>query len=391
MQLSKIAYFDCHCGIAGDMTLAAMIDLGVPAAAIVSGVRSLGIEGLDLVVNEVKKNGFRAIHVDVTHPPEHAHRHLHHIHEMIDKAADLDDSIRDRAKAIFGAVAVAEAKVHGSTIEKVHFHEVGAVDSIADIVGAAIGWHHLGIDRAIASAIPTGTGHVTIAHGNVSIPAPATLEILRGVPIESCDIPAELTTPTGAAIVASQCESFGPMPSMTVESIGYGAGTMDIKPRANVLRIVLGSENAATNLQSDRVTLLQTNIDDCSAEQIAVACEQSLSAGALDVWQTPCTMKKGRAAVVLNVLCDAAQTSRFERIVFNHTTAIGIRRTEMSRTKLARQAVTVQTPWGDVKAKSLTMPDGSTRLVAENDSVTKIAAKADVSAIEVRRAVEKPA
>ena len=386
---STIAYFDCHCGIAGDMTLAAMIDLGVPAEAMLAGVRSLGIPDLDFVVTEVKKNGFRAVHVDVTHPPEHAHRHLHHIHAMIDAANDLDDAVRQRSKAIFGAVAVAEAKVHGSTIEKVHFHEVGAVDSIADIVGVAIGWQHLGIDRAVASAIPTGTGKVTIAHGNVSVPAPATLEILRGVPIETCDIPAELTTPTGAAIVASQCESFGPMPSMTIDRMGYGAGTMDIKPRANVLRIVLGRESHLPHLQSDRVTLIQTNIDDCSAEQIAVACEKSLLAGALDVWQTPCTMKKGRAGIVLSLLCDAAETSKLERVIFQHTTAIGVRRTEMSRSKLARQAVKVTTQWGEVAAKELTLPDGATRLVAENDSVAKIAAKSDVSAIEVRRAVEQ--
>lgn len=385
---STIAYFDCHCGIAGDMTLAAMIDLGVPKEALVAGIRSLGIKGIDLDVTEVQKNGFRAVHVDVVHPPEHAHRHLHHIHKMIDDAADLDDEVRDRAKSIFGAVALAEAKVHGSTLEKVHFHEVGAVDSIADIVGAAIGWRYLGIDRAIASAIPTGTGQVVIAHGNVSIPAPATLEILRGVPIQTCDIPVELTTPTGAAIVASQCESFGPMPSMTIDRIGYGAGTMDIKARANVLRVVLGRQSTMDNLQSDRVSVIQTNIDDCSPEQIAMACEKSFDAGALDVWQTPCTMKKGRAGIVLSILCDAADVSKLERVVFQHTTAIGVRRTEMSRTKLARQSVKVQTQWGEVVAKELTLPDGSTRLVAENDSVAKIAKKSDVSAIEVRRAVE---
>ena len=206
--MPKIAYFDCLSGISGDMTLGALVDLGVPVDQLQSGVSSLGLDDLKITTETVKKVGFRAIQVHIQHPPEHAHRHLHHIVDMIDGAAEISEAAKLRAKAIFHEVAVAEAKVHGSTIEKVHFHEVGAVDSIADIVGTAIGLDALGIERVAASPVPTGHGSVTIAHGRVSIPAPATAEILRGIPLAASDVEAELTTPTGAAILKSQSKSF---------------------------------------------------------------------------------------------------------------------------------------------------------------------------------------
>src|SRR6476646_9565249 len=222
----RIAYLDCASGISGDMTLAALVDAGANLAAIQAGIDSLGLPGCRLVGSEVKKQGFRATQITIEHEPEHKHRHLHHITAMID-GSTLSDRQKELAKRIFQKLAEAEAKVQGSTIEKVHFHEVGAVDSIADIVGAAIAFDLLGVERIVCSPIPTGHGFVEIAHGRCSIPAPATGELLRGVPLATLDIDGELTTPTGAAIVATLADSFGPLPPMTIKRIGYGAGQKD--------------------------------------------------------------------------------------------------------------------------------------------------------------------
>src|SRR3954447_1233490 len=239
-----IAYLDCASGISGDMTLGALVDAGADLAAIQSGIDSLGLPSCRLIRSEVKKQGFRATQITVEHEPEHKHRHLHHITAMIE-GSSLSERAKTLAKRIFQKLAEAEAKVHGSTIEKVHFHEVGAVDSIADIVGAAIGFDLLGIDRIIFSPIPTGHGFVEIAHGRCSIPAPATGELLRGIPLATLDVEGELTTPTGAAIVAALADGFGPLPAMTVDRIGYGAGQKDF-PQANILRLLVGEVASAT-------------------------------------------------------------------------------------------------------------------------------------------------
>src|SRR3954463_10575862 len=239
----RIAYLDCASGISGDMMLGALVDAGAELAAIQSGIDSLGLPSCRLVRCEVKKQGFRATQITVEHEPEHKHRHLHHITAMIEGGA-LSERAKTLAKRIFQKLAQAEAKVHGSTIEKVHFHEVGAVDSIADIVGAAIGFHLLGIERIIFSPIPTGRGFVEIAHGRCSIPAPATGELLRGIPLAALDVEGEITTPTGAAIVAALADWFGPLPAMTVDRIGYGAGQKDF-PHPNILRLLIGEAASA--------------------------------------------------------------------------------------------------------------------------------------------------
>ena len=229
------------------MTLGALIDAGADIAAIQAGIDSLGLPSCRLVNTQVKKQGFRATQITVEYEPEHKHRHLHHITAMID-GSTLSDRQKELATRIFRKLAEAEAKVHGSTIEKVHFHEVGAVDSIADIVGAAIGFDLLGVERIICSPIPTGHGYVQIAHGRCSIPAPATGELLRGIPLAALDVEGELTTPTGAAIVAALADDFGPLPSMTVDRIGYGAGQKDF-PQANILRLLVGESQPARPLQ----------------------------------------------------------------------------------------------------------------------------------------------
>ena len=371
------------------MTLGALIDAGAEVTAIEAAVRSMGLPDLSIRASEVKKHGFRAISVQIDHPPEHAHRHLHHITEMIDRATDIEAPAKALAKAIFHEVAVAEAKVHGQTLEKVHFHEVGAIDSIADIVGAAVAIKSLGIEVVEASPVPTGTGSITIAHGKVSVPAPATAEILRGIPIAASDVEAELTTPTGAAILKAQVRRFGSMPAMVIDAIGFGAGTKDLPSQANVLRLLIGQtcEESPPGVESDQVVLLETNIDDCTAEQLTDAAERLMTAGALDVYQTPCVMKKGRSGVLLSVIATPDLVDLMEQILFVTTSTIGIRRQSLHRHKLPRTDATVETPFGLVSGKMVTLPDGEVRFKPDHDAVVKVADQAGVSVHQVRQEV----
>lgn len=395
MIMTRFAYFDCFSGISGDMTLGALIDLGAETAAIEAAVRSMGLPDLSISSRDVKKCGFRAVSVTIDHPPEHAHRHLHHITAMIDGASEINEDAKSLAKRIFGHVAVAEAKVHGTTLEKVHFHEVGAIDSIADIVGAAVAIESLGISSAMASAVPTGTGSIKIDHGLVSVPAPATAEILRGIPIAPSSISKELTTPTGAAILKELCSDFGPLPSMTIDSIGYGAGTMDLTDQPNVLRVLLGDRAAPAESQGhahvhhDHVVVLETNLDDATGEQVADCATRLMDAGALDVTQTPCTMKKGRSGIVLSVMTRSDQIAAMEELIFCHTSSIGIRRYTVQRDILPRTSITIDTPLGPVAAKAVTLPGGTKRIKVENDDARRIAFEHQLTADDIRRLAEK--
>lgn len=388
--MSRTAYFDCLSGISGDMTLGALVDLGADVTAVEAAVRSLGLPELSITARTVKKCGFRAIKVDISHPPEHAHRHLHHITEMIERAEELTDSAKDLARRIFTRLAEAEANVHDSTLEKVHFHEVGAIDSIADIVGSAVAMDLLGIETVAASAVPTGGGTVSIAHGRVSIPAPATAELLRGVPLAPSDITAELTTPTGAAILRATASSFGPLPPMQLHSVGYGAGTKDFDDQPNVLRVLLGDtstpEAAPPGIESDLVVVLETNIDDSTPEQLADCVDRLFSRGALDVFQIPCVMKKGRSGVLLSVITSTSRVGLMEQVIFEHSTSIGIRRYPADRHKLPRKAVTVETKFGPVRGKLILLPNGSPRFSVEDTDAREVAASAGVSAQVVREA-----
>jgi len=390
----RIAYFDCFSGISGDMTLGALIDLGVPVDAIQSGIRSMGLDSINITAEVIKKAGFRAVQVRIQHPPEQAHRHLHTIEEMIDRGTEIAPEAKLMAKRIFGLIGEAEAKMHNTTIRKVHFHEVGAIDSIADIVGAAIGFHALGIERVESSPVPTGCGSVTIAHGLVSIPAPATAELLRGIPIVSSTIERELTTPTGAAILKAMAENFGPMPTMRLTSVGYGAGTYDLPGQANVLRIAIGESDLlktpalqyAIPLEHDQVVVLETNIDDSTAEDLADCARKLIEAGALDVYQTPCVMKKGRSGVLLTIVCSPSRVPSLEQILFLESSTIGIRRYAADRDKLIRQQVTLETSLGPVSAKVVQLAMGQTRMTVEYDDARDLAAKCQKTLAEVRQA-----
>lgn len=366
----KIAYFDCTSGISGDMTLGVLADVGVDLAVIQAGIDSLGLPSCRLVSEEVKRHGFRATKVNVEHEPEHAHRHLHHITDMID-ASSLTASQKELAKRIFTRLGEAEAKVHGTTIRKVHFHEVGAVDSIADIVGSAIGLDLLGVDRIFCSPIPTGCGHIVIAHGRVAVPAPATAELLKGIPIEATSIDCELTTPTGAAIAATVVDEFGPLPGMKIETIGYGAGTKELKEQANVLRLIIGE--TGDDLHSDQIWVLETNLDDISGEVVGHCTNLLAEAGALDVYTTAIQMKKNRPGMKLSVLCDASLIKKLEKIIFRETATLGIRRWPASRHKLERRQHNVETQYGSVVGKLALLADGSTSFSPEYESCRQIA------------------
>lgn len=347
----RVAHFDCFSGISGDMVLGAVIDAGVDADAIRAGLDSLGLP-IKLVIEPVKRGTFAAKHARVEAPDEHAHRHLHHIEAIINKG-QLSDRQRDLALRIFRRLGEAEAAAHGKPIEKIHFHEVGALDSIADIVGSAIGLELLGVDKFTSRSIPTGTGTVTGAHGIMPVPAPGTAALLKGVPIAPSDVPFELTTPTGAAILTTVVSEWVESPRLTLERTGHGAGTRDFPDRPNMLRLLIGTTDAAVNrADADTVWLLETNLDDVAGEVIGYTCERLLAAGALDAWTTAIQMKKQRPGVVLSVLAQEDRAGELERILFAETGTLGVRRCRYERTKQPRLEATVGTPWGPVRVKA---------------------------------------
>lgn len=382
----RIAYLDCSTGISGDMTLAALIDAGVDPAILRAAIDSLGLPGVKLVTQTVIKGGFRATYVKVEHPEQHAHRHLADIHALIEGARGITPSQRDLALRIFGAVAEAEARVHGTTLDRIHFHEVGAIDSIVDIVGAAVGFDVLAADQIVASRVPTGRGQVSIAHGICTVPTPGTAELLKGIPLVDVPIDAELTTPTGAAILKTMVDRFGPLPDMSVQSIGYGAGTKDFPQRANLLRLFVGTAEASA--ESDYVTLLETNLDDVSPEIVGYAKRRLLEAGALDVFSAAIQMKKDRPGTLLTVIARPAEVAKLEGILFDETATFGIRKSVMERSKRSRREQTVSTPWGPVRGK-LGWRSGQTPVFTpEFEDCARLAAASGVPLREVYRAAE---
>jgi uncharacterized protein (TIGR00299 family) protein len=388
----RIAYLDCASGISGDMTLGALIDAGADLAAVQSGIDSLGLPSCRLVATEVKKRGFRALQLTIEHEPEHKHRHLHHITDMIARST-LSARQQELATRIFRRLAEAEAKVHGSTIEKVHFHEVGAVDSIADIVGSAIAWDLLGVERFCCAPVPTGSGFIEIAHGRCSIPAPATAELLRGVPLADFTVEGELTTPTGAAIVAALVDGFGPVPAMTIDRIGYGAGQKDFE-HPNLLRLIVGdsvapSMGVGSSPLADAVVLLETNLDDATGEGLGFAIEQLWNAGALDVSTTPLAMKKQRPGVLLAVQCRPQDAEALANLIFRETTALGLRRSTVARMILPRRAAAVRTCYGDIAGIVATLPSGAERFSAEFDSCAAAARSCNVALADVQQAAQQ--
>ena len=384
----KIVYFDCQSGISGDMTLAALIDAGASFEAIQSGIESMEVR-VELAIQPTRRRGLRGLQLIVDHEPEHSHRRLRDILTLI-RRGHLSPRAKHIAMRLFERLAAVEAKVHGTSIDQVTFHEVGAVDSIVDMVGVAIAWDELCIEGGFASSVPMGTGFVKTAHGMLSIPAPATCELLRGVPTAQCDLPWEMTTPTGAVILAELVQTFGPMPSMRIDKIGYGAGQREIPDRPNLLRVMVGhSEDTplestdCTDKVTDQVMVLETNLDDISGEQIGFAIETLWGLGALDVFAIPIQMKKNRPGTLLSVLCRIEQKGEIERAIFEHTGTLGIRGRLQSRTLAPRMNVQVMTPWGVVSGKVSKRPSGEMDFSPEYEDCRTIAREHGLRLIEV--------
>lgn len=377
----RIAYFDCFNGAGGDMIVASLIDAGADADALREGLAGLGVSGYALSLDRVTRQGFAAMRFDVRldESEKTPHRGLSDIVEILERSP-LSAAVKERARHVFERLAEAEAKVHGTTVAEVHFHEVGAVDAIVDVVGAVLALELLAVERVVCSPIPTGSGTVCCQHGVLPVPAPATAELLRGVPITAGQGTGELTTPTAAAVLTTLASEFGPLVTMTVDSVGYGAGGREGQTLPNVLRVFVGE--AALEGDADTITVLETNLDDASPEVVGHCMERLLREGALDVFAVPIHMKKSRGGVVLTVLCERDRATTMEGILFAETTTFGVRRQEVTRVKMRRRHESVSTPFGDVRMK-IGERDDTITVAPEYEDCKTAAATHNVSLREV--------
>jgi uncharacterized protein (TIGR00299 family) protein len=434
----KTLYLDLIGGLAGDMFIAALLDLGVDAKKLERELKKLKLDGYHLHISRSQKSAIAGVKFDVhlahDHDHSHSHAHEHHDHEhshghahhhehghehghghhhhheeqrnfseikKLIAGSKLSAWVKQKAIAVFARIAEAEGKIHGLPPGEVHFHEVGAVDSIVDIVGAAVALEMLGKPRVISSPVTEGTGWIRCDHGRFPVPAPATLAILgaRGIGVTQCDEPNEMVTPTGAALLAEFAESFGPMENLVAEKIGFGLGTRENKTRPNVIRAVFGSTaksgsarklstinyqpSTGLDWESDRVAVLETNLDDCSGEILGAFVETALAAGALDVFHTPIVMKKNRPAVLLTVLCTEADAEKFAEMILRETTAFGVRKTIAERRKLRREFTEVATPHGKVTVKIGKLGGKVVQAAPEFESAKKVASKAGMPVKQV--------
>ena len=346
--METIAFFDCFSGISGNMALGALLDCGIPLDSLRSELKKLNLSGYRLEAREVNKAGLRGLLVEVHTEEKQPHRHLQEIEETI-RVSPLSERVRERSLLAFRKLGQAESKVHGEPVEKIHFHEVGAVDAIVDIVGTAVCLEILGVDSVYASPLHIGAGSVQTAHGLLPVPAPATAELLRGIPVYGRDVDAELVTPTGAALLAATAAGFGDAPPMRIEHVGYGAGTRDL-PWANLLRVSIG-RSAGEAAGGGRVLVVETNIDDMNPQWYEHVFEKLFEAGALDVYLTPIQMKRSRPAVTLGLMVEEAKLDPALGILFSETTTIGVRIHPVERRKLEREEQTVETAYGPVRMK----------------------------------------
>ena len=394
----RVAYFDCPSGAAGDMVMGALVDAGVPFDALREELGKRGLSGFTLERREVMKGVFRATKVDVhihdhdhTHGDAgHAHDEPHGRHEHPDRnlesilalitASGLDAGVKAKAARIFTRLAEAEARVHGTTVEQVHFHEVGAVDAIVDVTGACIGLHLLGVDAVHCSALPVGGGFVTGAHGKIPIPGPGTAELLKGFPVVDTGVKRELVTPTGAAILTTLATSAGTMPAMTVEAVGYGAGDMDLEA-PNVLRVFVG--RPADSGGRETIMQVETTVDDMQPQLWEAVMERLFEAGALDVYLTPVMMKKSRPGTVLTALCTPDKVTELSRVLFEESSTIGVRWTAYQRERLAREMVSLTTAYGAITYKVSRLEGRVVTATPEFDEVRRIARSKGVPVREV--------
>ena len=402
----KIAYFDCFSGISGDMTLGALVDLGLEPAFLESELAKLKLEGYRLNFAKAKKQGITGtkahvelLQYDHDHDHDHDHNHNHNhdhdhdqhhsrnlndIRQLIENS-DLGENIKEKSLSIFVRLGEAEAKVHDTTIDKVHFHEVGAVDAIVDIVGAVIGISAIGIEKIYSSPLSLGSGTTKSAHGVIPVPAPATLELLKGIPVRQTGIRSELVTPTGAAIIGTLAEGFGPMPEMVIDKIGYGAGTKDLTEQPNLLRVCLGT--VKKNFEHDSIKVVETNIDDMSPQVYDLLIDKLLEKGALDVFLTLIVMKKSRPAIKLTALVDLPNLDEVCSCILTETTTMGVRIYDADRKKLSREMVEVETQYGKVRVKLGKIGDKVIKAMPEYEDCKRIAKEKNVPLMKIHQAV----
>ena len=380
----KTLYFDCFAGASGDMILGALVAAGADADRLRNQLALLGVEGFALKFETVNKSGLSANYARVDTAHEHKHRHLSDIRKIIEDSK-LSDGVKQLSIAVFKRLAEAEARVHNEPVEHVHFHEVGALDAIVDVVGAAICFEMLGIERFICSPIHVGSGTVKMAHGHFPVPPPAVAELLQGVPFYSTEVKGELLTPTGAAIITTVCEDFGPIPQFRIERTGYGAGSREYENFPNALRVMIGESDSATAAEQT-LWMIETNVDDVSPQIIGHVMDRAFSLGARDCYFTPIHMKKNRPGVLLSILCDAETKPAMMELLFTETTTIGVRSYQVNRRALDRQMVTVETSYGPIDVKVANFNGRVVNVMPEFEQCRKAAERAGVALKEVEDA-----
>jgi len=383
----KTLYFDCFAGASGDMILGAMVAAGVEPGYVREQLSLLSVSGFEVNFEIVNRSGLSATYARVETAHEHKHRHLSDIKQIIEASA-LSDAVKQRAVQIFTRLAEAEARVHNEPIDHVHFHEVGALDAIVDVVGAAICFDALQIARFICSPIHVGSGMVKMAHGQFPVPPPAVTELLKGVPFYATEIKGELLTPTGAAIITTVCSEYGPVPRITTEKSGYGAGTREYQDFPNVLRVLIG-ETEDAGATDERLWMLETNLDDASPQIIGHVMDRVLESGALDCFFTPVQMKKNRPGVLLSVLCDPGEKETVMKLLFTETTTLGVRSYEVTRRALQRSVVRVETPYGPIDVKVAHLDGRVVNEMPEFEQCRQAAANANVPLKIVEEAARK--
>ena len=392
----KIAYFDMFSGVSGDMLLGALVSSGVPEELLRETVAALGLHEVEITAGRSESHGIASVKVEVRagthghqhHHDEHQHRGLSDIRRMIGESS-LAPEVKELSTAIFTRLGEAEAAVHGVELEKVHFHEVGAVDSIVDIVGAAAGLASLKIGRYYASAFRVGTGFIEFSHGRLALPAPATLKLIEGCPMERTGVPFELTTPTGAAIVSTlvKKEDYEPAKALTFNSTGYGQGSRVLNDRPNLLRLMIGEEGREPG-QCPGTLVLECNIDDMNPQYFDHLMERLFSAGAYEVFFVPIQMKKNRPGIQLQVLADEERLDTLAGIILTESTTIGLRYYKVHRITLERSQETIETPWGKIGVKVVTLPGGGKRAKPEFEDLRKAAKTFGLPLVEIAGRVE---
>lgn len=381
----KTLYFDCFAGASGDMILGAMVAAGVDADALREQLLRLNVDGFKINFETVDRSGLSATYARVQTAHEHKHRHLSDIKQIIEQSG-VSDAAKKLSIQIFSRLAEAEARVHNEPVDHVHFHEVGALDAIVDIVGAAICFDLLKIDRFVCSPLHVGSGTIQMAHGRFPVPPPAVAELLKGVPFYSTDIQGELLTPTGAAIITTVCSEFGSIPTMKTEVTGYGAGTRQYKDFPNVLRVMLG-ETDGDDAADEKLWMIETNIDDMSPQLLGHVMDVAFEQGALDCYFTPVQMKKNRPGVLLSVLCEPDKKESLLNLLFTQTTTLGVRSYEVTRRALRRTMMQVETQYGPIDVKVAHLNGRVVNEMPEFDQVRAAAKRAGVALKVVEDAV----